>query len=64
MANSHFSEIFCQGNLLDAAQSAYIYNDSKSFVDMKLKNEPGKCIVYNHYYLLVTLQMFVQFKFM
>ncbi|XP_076802688.1 trehalase-like isoform X2 [Clavelina lepadiformis] len=34
------SEIFCQGNLLDAAQSAYIYNDSKSFVDMKLKNEP------------------------
>jgi len=37
-----FSEIFCYGELLDAAQHAYIHNDSKSFVDMKLNDDPGK----------------------
>jgi len=31
------SNIYCTGPLLDAAQNAYIYDDSKSFVDMKLK---------------------------
>merc|ERR1712131_472759 len=31
------SPIYCKGSLLKAAQNAYIYNDSKSFVDMKMK---------------------------
>ncbi|XP_078490269.1 trehalase isoform X1 [Ciona intestinalis] len=34
------SEIYCKGPMLDAAQNAFIFNDSKSFVDMKLKQEP------------------------
>ncbi|RDD42449.1 Trehalase [Trichoplax sp. H2] len=34
------SEIFCYGDLLRRAQDAYIFNDSKSFVDMKLKDSP------------------------
>uniref|UniRef100_H2Z8Q7 Trehalase n=1 Tax=Ciona savignyi TaxID=51511 RepID=H2Z8Q7_CIOSA len=34
------SEIYCKGPLLDAAQNAFIFNDSKSFVDMKLKYPP------------------------
>lgn len=41
-----FSEIYCSGLLLEAAQNAHIYKDSKSFVDMKMKYEPGELIVY------------------
>ena len=37
-----FSYIYCYEPLLDAAQSAFVFNDSKSFVDMKMKNQPGK----------------------
>lgn len=31
------SKVYCQGNLLHDAQMAKLYNDSKTFVDMKLK---------------------------
>lgn len=47
----HFnSEIYCHGRLLDTVQMARIYNDSKTFVDMKLKQSPD-----------VTLQAFDNF---
>ena len=32
--------IFCHGPLLHAVQSAHIFPDSKTFVDMSLKDEP------------------------
>nr|QIJ96703.1 trehalase 2 [Glyphodes pyloalis] len=36
-----FSEIYCHGPLLDTVQMAGLYNDSKTFVDMKLRNLPS-----------------------
>ncbi|XP_066289089.1 trehalase-like [Branchiostoma lanceolatum] len=33
------SEIYCSGRLLEAAQNAHVFNDSKTFVDMKMKSE-------------------------
>jgi len=36
------SYIYCYGPLLDAAQSAFVFNDSKSFVDMKMKKQPDR----------------------
>ncbi|XP_072049945.1 trehalase-like [Amphiura filiformis] len=38
------SEIFCDGPLLEAAQNAYIYNDSKTFVDLHLKYPPDEIL--------------------
>lgn len=35
------SEIFCHGDLLHTVQMARIYNDSKTFVDMKMKALPN-----------------------
>lgn len=35
------SEIFCYGDLLHTVQMARINNDSKTFVDMKLKASPN-----------------------
>lgn len=35
------SEIFCHGDLLHTVQMARIHNDSKTFVDMKLKALPN-----------------------
>ncbi|VEN43494.1 unnamed protein product [Callosobruchus maculatus] len=32
------SPIYCQGNLLHVVQTAGLYNDSKTFVDMALRN--------------------------
>lgn len=41
----HFSsEIYCQGDLLRTVQLAKLYNDSKTFVDMKLKQPPQTTI--------------------
>ncbi|XP_038065290.1 trehalase-like [Patiria miniata] len=34
------SEIYCDGPLLEAAQDAYVYNDSKTFVDLHMKHDP------------------------
>lgn len=36
----HFSEIYCRGDLLHTVQMAKLYNDSKTFVDMKMKEPP------------------------
>ncbi|XP_072049491.1 trehalase-like [Amphiura filiformis] len=38
------SKIFCDGPLLEAAQNAYIYNDSKTFVDLHLKYPPDEIL--------------------
>lgn len=38
------SEIYCHGRLLDTIQMARIYNDSKTFVDMKLKQSPDETL--------------------
>lgn len=37
---SCFSEIYCRGDLLHTVQMAKLYNDSKTFVDMKMKEPP------------------------
>lgn len=34
------SEIYCRGDLLHTVQMAKLYNDSKTFVDMKMKESP------------------------
>ncbi|XP_055694077.1 trehalase isoform X1 [Lutzomyia longipalpis] len=44
------SEIYCYGPLLHTVQMAHLFNDSKTFVDMKLKQNPD-----------VTLQLFRDF---
>lgn len=38
------SDIFCQGKLLKTVQEARIFDDSKTFVDMKLKHPPNETI--------------------
>lgn len=38
--NGYHSEIYCYGDLLYTVQMAKIFNDSKTFVDMKLKISP------------------------
>ncbi|XP_026325306.1 trehalase-like, partial [Hyposmocoma kahamanoa] len=39
--------IYCHGPLLDTVQMAGLYNDSKTFVDMKMRSSPN-----------ITMQMF------
>lgn len=36
------SQIYCHGPLLHTVQMAHLFKDSKTFVDMKLKNRPEK----------------------
>ncbi|XP_055854744.1 trehalase-like [Episyrphus balteatus] len=43
-------EIFCRGDLLHTVEMAHIYKDSKTFVDMKLKQPPN-----------VTMEIFKKF---
>lgn len=43
---SIYSEIFCYGELLDTVQMSKIFPDSKTFVDMKLKQSPEKTLEY------------------
>lgn len=38
------SEIYCRGELLHTVQTAKLFNDSKTFVDMKLKQPPQKTL--------------------
>lgn len=37
-------EIFCHGKLLETVSMAHIYNDSKTFVDMKLRKSPDETL--------------------
>ncbi|XP_030756589.1 trehalase-like isoform X2 [Sitophilus oryzae] len=39
-----FSDIYCHGRLLDTIQMAKIYEDSKTFVDMKMKYSPNETL--------------------
>lgn len=38
------SEIYCYGQLIDTVMKMRIYHDSKTFVDLKLKNPPNQTI--------------------
>lgn len=38
------SEIYCHGKLLDTIQMSRIFNDSKHFVDMKMKSSPAETL--------------------
>lgn len=38
------SEIYCHGKLLETVQMARIFNDSKYFVDMKMKMSPDEIL--------------------
>lgn len=38
------SEIYCRGELLHTVQTAKLFNDSKTFVDMKLKESPQQTL--------------------
>lgn len=40
--NYNFSQIYCTGPILHQVQTAGLFNDSKYFVDMKLKEIPGE----------------------
>lgn len=42
--NFIFSQIYCYGELLHTVQMSHIFPDSKTFVDMKLKNTPDVTI--------------------
>jgi Trehalase len=42
---SDCSEIFCHGRLIHAVQMSQIFNDSKTFVDMKLKTNPERTLI-------------------
>ena len=38
------SRIFCQGNLLRTVQMARIFNDSKTFVDMRMQKDEAEVL--------------------
>lgn len=39
-----FSEIYCYGRIIDSVMKNRIFNDSKTFVDLKLKNYPNETL--------------------
>lgn len=41
----YYSEIYCHGRLLQTVQMARIYEDSKFFVDMKLRRPPNETLL-------------------
>lgn len=38
------SEIYCYGRIIDSVMSAHIFNDSKTYVDLKLKKSPNETL--------------------
>ncbi len=40
-----FSQIYCQGPILEAVHRLHLFNDSKYFVDMSLKYDPGPLLL-------------------
>lgn len=38
------SEIYCYGKIIDSVMSYHIFNDSKTFVDLKLKKPPNETL--------------------
>jgi len=45
------SEIYCYGQLIDTVMKMRIYHDSKTFVDLKLKNPPNETIAAFHEFM-------------
>lgn len=45
------SEIYCSGDVLHTIQMAKIFNDSKTFVDMKLKRSPKETVQLFHEFM-------------
>ena len=43
------SKIFCHGEFLDAVQNARIFEESKEFVDMKIKNGLNEEIILSEF---------------
>lgn len=39
-----FSEIYCYGQIIKTVMQMRIFNDSKTFVDLKLKNSPNETL--------------------
>lgn len=39
-----YSEIYCHGRIIDNVMKAHIFNDSKTFVDRKLKKPPNETL--------------------
>lgn len=39
-----FSEIYCYGRIIDIVMKNHIFNDSKTFVDLALKNPPNETL--------------------
>ena len=48
-----YSKIYCQGELLEAVQTANIFKDSKTFVDMSMKYSEGNVLSYSVKLLLI-----------
>lgn len=47
------SQIYCDGPILQAVQDAHLFHDSKYFVDMPLRQDPGDThglLTYSHIY--------------
>lgn len=47
----NYSEIYCSGDVLHTIQMAHIFNDSKTFVDMKLKRPPNETVQLFHEFM-------------
>lgn len=43
-----YSQIYCDGPMLHAIQMAKLFPDGKTFVDMSLKDNPGKTLVFSY----------------
>lgn len=39
-----FSEIYCYGRIIDSVMTNHLFNDSKTFVDLKLKRSPNETL--------------------
>lgn len=39
-----YSEIYCYGRIIDSVMTAHIFNDSKTYVDLKLKKPPKETL--------------------
>ncbi|KAL7033047.1 hypothetical protein ACKWTF_007471 [Chironomus riparius] len=48
------SEIYCYGELIDTVMKMRIYHDSKTFVDLRLKNPPNETIIAFHDFMEIS----------
>lgn len=45
------SEIYCYGRIIDSVMRNHIFNDSKNYVDLKLKNPPNETLELFDYFM-------------